>query len=101
MQSILIKPLITEKSMQDAARGRYTFAVNIDVNKSQIAFEAKKTFGVTVVSVKTVTIKGKTIRAGKKRMERVTSSWKKAIIEVAKGQKIDLFDVTEGQVQKQ
>lgn len=95
MNSILIKPLITEKSMQDAAIGRYTFAVDIDANKSQIAQEAKKAFGVTVVSIKTVTVKGKSIRVGEKRMESRTSPWKKAIIEVAKGQKIDLFDVTE------
>lgn len=101
MNTILIKPLVTEKSMQDAAAGRFTFAVNIDSNKSEIAKEVNKSFGVNVVSVKTVTIVGKTVRAGRKRMESISSPWKKAIVEVKKGQKIDLFDVTEGQVQKQ
>lgn len=96
MQNILIKPLVTEKSMQDAAVGRYTFAVNIDANKDQIAKEAKKAFAVDVVSVKTTTVKGKSKRAGRKRLVVKTSPGKKAIIQVKPGQKIDLFDIAEG-----
>ena len=95
--SFLIRPLVTEKSMQDASLGRYTFEVDIDANKSQIAFEVQKSFSVGVVSVKTITLKGQNKRAGKKRMLTKSSPWKKAIIEVKKGQKIDLFDVTESQ----
>ena len=91
----LVKPLITEKSMQDAAKGRFTFAVDIAANKTKIAQEAKKTFGVDVVSVKTITMKGLNKRSGKKRMLTKSSPWKKAIIEVKSGQKIDLFDTTE------
>lgn len=96
MNDILIKPLITEKSMQDAAAGRFTFVVNIDVNKDQIAKAVRKAFSVDVVSVKTTTTKGTNKRAGRKRLVTKTSSWKKAIIQLKPGQKIDLFDVTEG-----
>ncbi len=95
MNNIFIKPLITEKSMQDASIGRYTFEVNIDANKNQIRTSAKNTFGVDVVSVKTITLKGTSKRVGKKRLTAKTSSWKKAIIQVKPGQKIDLFDTTE------
>ena len=93
--SILVRPVITEKSMADAANGRYTFAVEIAANKAEIAAEIKKTFPVSVVSVKTITVQAKTKRAGKSRKEVTTGAWKKAIVEVGKGQKIDLFDVAE------
>ncbi len=93
--NFLIRPVVTEKSMQNVSHNRYTFAVAISANKAQIASEVKKTFGVTVLSVKTITVKGKTKRAGKRRIETKTTPWKKAIIEIAKGQKIDLFDTTE------
>lgn len=81
--------------MQDASIGKYTFEVNIDANKNQIAQEITKAFTVEVVSVKTITLKGTSKRVGKKRLTVKTSSWKKAIIQVKPGQKIDLFDTTE------
>jgi len=81
--------------MQDAANGRYTFAVDLAANKPQIANEVAKTFAVKVLSVRTIVVKGKTHRSGKLRLEMKTGSWKKAIVELEKGQKIDLFDVTD------
>lgn len=91
----LIKPLITEKSMRDAAQNRYTFAVQKAANKSEIAQAIAAGFGVKVLGVKTITIKGTAKRAGKTRREIVASPWKKAVATVEKGQKIDLFDATE------
>ena len=93
--NILIRPVITEKSMQDAAKNRYTFAVAVEANKAEIAKEVAKNFSVKVLSVKTITVKGKTRRTGKTRQEIKTSPWKKAIVEIEKGQKIELFDTTE------
>lgn len=92
----LIRPLITEKSMQDAALNRFTFAVAKEANKAEIARDVAESFHVKVLAVKTTVVKGKSHRVGKTRQEVMTSPWKKAIVEIAKGQKIDLFDVTEG-----
>ncbi len=97
MASVLIRPLITEKSMREATVGRFTFAVDIAANKNQIAQEVANTFKVKPISIQTITVKGKTKRAGRRRVETKASSWKKAIIKLSPGQKIDLFDVTEGE----
>lgn len=93
--SLLISPIITEKSMQDANNNWYTFSVAKESNKSEIAKEVAKHFSVKVLEVKTMIVKGKTRRAGKMRKILLTGSWKKALVQVAKSQKIDLFDVTE------
>lgn len=93
--NILIKPLITEKAMREAAMGRYTFAVLKSANKPQIGSAVKEAFKVDPTRVSTVTMPGKTRRSGKTRLESTEEKWKKAIITLKPGQKIDLFDVTE------
>ncbi len=95
MTSVLIKPIITEKSMQDASIGRYTFMVKKEANKAEIAHDVTSGFGVKALGVKTMIFKGKNRRTGKTRQEVKTSPWKKAVVQVAEGQKIELFDVTE------
>jgi large subunit ribosomal protein L23 len=80
---ILSRPIITEKSMRDAAQGRFTFAVAKEASTAQIASEVGKTFGVKVLLVRTSIVKKK------------TSPWKKAIVELPAGEKIDLFDISE------
>lgn len=99
MNNVLIRPVITEKSMQDAALSRYTFVVLKEANKVEIARDVAASFNVVVKSVKTSILKGKTHRTGKKRQETITAPWKKAVVEIEKGQKIELFDVTEGEHQ--
>lgn len=94
--NILLRPIISEKSMQDAAKNRYTFAVGKASNKAQIFKAVAATFSVKPVSVKTITVKGKSRLAGKTRQMVKGEDWKKAIVELPAGQKIDLFDVTEG-----
>lgn len=94
MKQVLIKPVITEKSMVDAGRGKYTFCVNLQSTKNEIAQEVKESFKVKVLAVKTIVVKGKIKQVGSKRKKIITSSWKKAIVELASGQKIDLFEVT-------
>lgn len=81
--------------MQDAASGLYTFAVEKSANKAEIAKNLAKFLSVKVLSVKTVTMPQKTCRSGRRRLETKASSWKKALVQIEKGQKIDLFDVTE------
>jgi large subunit ribosomal protein L23 len=89
---MLIKPIITEKSMRDAATGRYTFWVGMTDNKTVIGHEVAKVFGVEVVRVATSIRSGKTKRAGKKRVAVTRPDWKIAVVTIKKGQKIGLFE---------
>ncbi|MBI3888017.1 50S ribosomal protein L23 [Candidatus Microgenomates bacterium] len=91
----LISPIVSEKSMQDAALNKYTFRVDKDANKAKIYTEIVNTFNVKPVSIRTVVVKGKTVINRKTRNTTKTESWKKAIVELKKGEKIDLFDVSE------
>lgn len=95
---ILFRALISEKSMKEAASNRFTFEVAKETTKPEIAAEVARTFKVQPISIKTITIKGKSRRAGKTRQLVAGQSYKKAIVELPKGQKIALFDVTEKEV---
>jgi len=91
--SILISPVITEKSMSNAGKGKYTFKVVDGADKLSIKKEVEKRFNVNVLAVTTVVVKGKIKRSGKKRMQKRTSNWKKAVVALKAGQKIDLFEL--------
>jgi large subunit ribosomal protein L23 len=91
--SVLIAPVITEKSMANAGKGKYTFKVVNEADKASIKKEIEKRFSVDVTAVTTVIVKGKMKRSGKKRMEKRTSNWKKAVVALKPGQKIDLFEL--------
>jgi large subunit ribosomal protein L23 len=93
--NILVKPLITEKAMVDAASSRYTFLVDQKADKMAIAKEIGLVYGVTVTSVRTILMKGKSKRSLRKRKLFWAPDQKKAIVTLAKGQKIEVFDVTE------
>jgi large subunit ribosomal protein L23 len=92
MNSILIKPLVTEKSMNDVSKGKYSFVVAKYASKSAIKAAIKAQFHVTVVSVATSVQKGKTQRVGIRRTEVDRSSVKKATVQLKKGDKIGLFE---------
>ena len=94
LNQVLLRPIITEKSMKDAASGWYTFAVAKEASKREIKKAVETEFKVQVVQVKTLIIKGKTQRVGKKREEVRQSPWKKAHVKLKAEQKIDLFEVT-------
>ena len=89
---MLIKPIVTEKAMREAKLGRFTFAVGIGDNKTQIKSEIEKAFGVKVVKVQTLIVPGKEYRKGKSRNMGVRSDWKKAIVTLSEGKKISLWD---------
>jgi large subunit ribosomal protein L23 len=92
---VIKKPVISEKSMRLAAIGQFTFVVDKLATKHQIAQVVENHFKVNVVKVATLKVKAKTKRFGKKRQEVKLSDYKKAIVTLKKGQKIDLFDVKE------
>ena len=86
---IIIKPVITEQSMEATEDKKYVFQVAIDANKGEIKKAVEEIFGVKVVRVNTLTVKPKIKRvryvAGK------TRSWKKAIVTLAEGDTIEVF----------
>jgi len=90
---ILIRPIISEKSLNAAASGWYTFAVVPKARKPEIKKAVEEMFGVKVLAIKTMIIKGKTVKVGRRRLELKRSSWKKAIVKLPQEQKIDLFEV--------
>lgn len=90
---ILIKPVISEKSMKEAGFSRYTFVVNKQANKNQIKKAVEDTFGVDVLEVKTLIMKGKGGRKGRKRLKVKEADFKKAMVTVKEGQKIDIFEM--------
>lgn len=92
INDLLIKPLITEKSMSEASKGVYLFIVNKKARKPEIKKTIEEQFKVKVISVRTLVIKGKTKLTGRLRRKIKTSDFKKAIIKLAKDQKIDLFE---------
>lgn len=90
--SNLISPVISEKSMNDVAKNRFTFKVNSNANKAAIKKEIEKRFNVNVLKVSTITIKGRKVRTGAKRTEKILSPFKKAIVLLKEGQKIPMFE---------
>ena len=75
---IILKPVITEASMQGIANKKYTFQVAKDANKIEIAKAVAELFGVKVAKVNTINVNGKYRRQGIK--GGYTPDWKKAIV---------------------
>ena|SRR3989344_1142158 len=89
---VLIKPLITEKSMKMAKDGVYTFSVAKEANKPTVAKAVADKFNVKVESVKIINVKGRLKMQRKVRNSYQTSGIKKAIVQIAKVQKIAIFE---------
>ena len=94
MSIIIKRPILTEKSQELQKGGQYVFEVAGKTNKVEIAKEIKKMYGVAVLSVNTLRQFGKK----KSRSTRtkvtsgITSTYKKAIVTIAKGEVIDFYD---------
>ena len=90
-QDIIIKPIITEKSMDMLADKRYVFKVAADATKPEIAAAIEEMFGVEVASVNTISMKKKPKRLGVH--AGYTGEWKKAIVSLKPESKtIAFFD---------
>ena len=94
---IILRPVISEKTIDESGRGKYTFAVHDDANKIQIKAAIEELYAtdkVTVVSVNVLTTKAKEKSRGTKRgrIKGFTSPWRKAIVTLAAGQKIQFFE---------
>ncbi len=94
-RDVIIAPLITEKSMAGTLSQQYSFEVSPHATKTQIKSAIAEIFGVTVLKINTVNVGGKKknfARRGR-RSSGVQSDWKKAIVTIAPGQKIQLGGV--------
>ena len=90
-QDIIIKPIITEKSMDMLADKRYVFKVAADATKPEIAAAVEEMFGVEVASVNTISMKKKPKRLGVH--AGYTGEWKKAVVSLKPSSKtIEFFD---------
>ena len=89
---IIIRPIITEQSMEDLDIKKYVFEVAKDANKIEIKKAVEEIFGVTVIKVNTVNVIGKEKRTGRFPAGR-TAEWKKAIVKLSADSKtIELFE---------
>lgn len=88
--SIIIAPILTEKSNALREAGVYTFRVDPRANKIQIKQAVQQLFNVHATDCRVVSVKGKPKRRGA--IRGTTSSWKKAIVRVADGEKISIFE---------
>ena len=92
---ILKQPVITEKSMRNAANNIYTFKVDPQATKTQIKAAIENLFNVTVTKVTTTMRKPKLIRTGRRRLPRLSSAEKLARVWLKSGDTIDLFEFKE------
>ena len=84
-QDIVIRPIITEKSMNGIPENKYTFEVHKDATKIDIKRAVETLFGVNVSKVNTLHVRGQMRRHG--RTQGYTRSWKKAIVTLTEGSK--------------
>ncbi len=91
---IVLRPVISEKSMDETQRGKYTFRVHTDANKLQVKEAVEELFKVDVltVNVSVMKAKEKSRNRRKGRVKGWTSPWKKAVVTIANGQKIEFFE---------
>ncbi len=89
---VILGPIVSEKSMSDASKGKYTFKVSKKATKKDIRKAIEEQFKVNVLKVSTITIKGRSVKAGIKRIESFKEPFKKAILQLKEGQKIAIFD---------
>ncbi len=90
LYEVLRRPLITEKNTMLQAQGKYAFEIAREANKPQIKQAVEKAFKVKVLAVNVMTVPGKTRRVGRQQV--LTQSWKKAIVTLKPGDKIELFE---------
>ena len=91
---IVLRPVISEKSMDQTSRHKYTFAVADEANKLQIKSAVEELFKVTVLHVNVLTTKRKEKSRNRRRGRQVgySSPWKKAIVTVKAGDSIEFFE---------
>ena len=91
--TVIIRPVVSEKSYALIAEGKYTFRVNDRAHKIQIAAAVEEIFDVGVAQVRTAKVRAKPKRRNLNQGK--TRSWKKAVVQLAPGERIELFEGAE------
>jgi large subunit ribosomal protein L23 len=87
---IILKPVITERSMDEAEKKKYTFKVAVDANKTEVKKALEEIFGITIKKVNIMNVSGKIKKMG--RSEGRTAASKKVIVTLApKSKEIEFF----------
>ena len=89
-RQVIIEPVVSEKSYALMADGKYTFRVDDRAHKTQIRRAVEEIFDVGVAEVRTMKVRSKPKRRGLH--SGTTRSWKKAIVQLAPGDRIELFE---------
>ncbi len=89
----IIRPVVSEKSYALIGQGKYTFRVDDRAHKTQIAHAVEEIFEVKVTAVRTSKVRAKPKRRGLHQGK--TRGWKKAIVQLAPGERIELFEGAE------
>jgi large subunit ribosomal protein L23 len=87
---IILKPVISERSMDDAANKKYTFKVAVNANKTQVKHALEEIFGVEVEKVNIMNVQGKVKRMGRN-VGRTAASKKAIVTLTAKSKEIEFF----------
>lgn len=87
---VLRRPLITEKSTLLQQHGKYAFEIASAANKHQVKEAVEKAFKVNVIRVNIIIVPGKAKRIGRRFVK--ASSWKKALVTLSEGQRIEFFE---------
>jgi large subunit ribosomal protein L23 len=90
LYEVLRRPLITEKNTELQIQNKYAFEIAEGANKPMVKQAVEKAFKVKVTKVNVITIPGKTRRVGRRQV--LTSPWKKAIVTLQAGDKIQFFE---------
>ena len=89
-RQVIIRPIVSEKSYALIAQNKYTFRVHPDAHKTQIRHAVEEIFDVQVAGVKTMKVRPKPKRRGYTAGR--TRGWKKAVVQLAPGDRIELFE---------
>jgi large subunit ribosomal protein L23 len=91
---VILRPVISEKTMDATGIGKYTFEVHDDANKIQIKAAVEELFKVKVLTVNVSTTQAKQKQGGvrRSRIAGWTKPWRKAVVTLAPGQKIEFFE---------
>ncbi len=90
---VIIRPVVSEKTVALSEAGKYTFRVHDRAHKTQIRQAVEELFGVKVLEVRTSSVKSKPKRRGQ--IAGRTRHWKKAIVQVREGDTIPIFQAFE------
>ena len=87
---VIRRPLVTEKNTTLQAQGKYAFEVAREANKNQVKQAVEKAFKVSVTAVNIITVRGRERRVGRRIV--TGSGWKKAVVTLKTGDKIQIFE---------